>query len=78
MRNPKTQFEIRTVSNKDLLPLFNWCVDNLPLKADRSIKYWVNEIFIITSSQKIIDKVNEHIGSNFSFGIPYGNNVYYL
>lgn len=78
MKKTRTQFEIKTISNTDLKPLYNWCIDNLPLKADRGIIYCVNEIFIITSSQKVIDKVNEHIGSNFSFGIPYCNNVYYL
>ena len=77
MKNPKTQFEVKAINKKDLFPLYNWCVKNLPLKPERSIKYWVNEVYIITSSQKIIDKLNEHIGSNFSFGIPFGNRVYY-
>lgn len=67
-RNPKCQFELKTLDNKQLIKeAYDWCIKNLPLKEDKGLQYWADEMFIITSSQKIIDKVNEHFGSRFTF-----------
>ena len=71
-RNPKTQFELHTF-DYDLSVIrngYDWCLKNLPLKDEGGIKYRVDQLYIITSSQKILDKVNEHFGSNFSFNAP--------
>ena len=68
--NHRTQFELKTISRKDLIKeAYEWCKHNLPLKDERGIIYQVDELFIITSSQSVIDKVNNHFGSNFGFGV---------
>lgn len=68
--NPKTQFELKTISRKDLIKeAYEWCKKNLPLKDERGIIFQVDELYIITSSQSVIDKVNNHFGSNFGFGL---------
>ena len=76
--NPKTQFELKTISRKDLIKeAYEWCKHNLPLKDERGIIYQVDELFIITSSQSVIDKVNNHFGSNFGFGVK-GETIFFL
>ena len=80
-KNPRCQFELKTLRNKEAIrEAYDWCVENLPLKEDKGLQYWVNEMFIITSSQKIIDKVNEHFGSKFTFKDEefWSTRVYYL
>lgn len=76
MKNPRTQFEIR--STRNLINEFQWCVDNLPLKADQGLVYQFNEIYIITSSGKIIHNVNKHFGSSFNFGNDLTDRIFYL
>lgn len=76
MKNPRTQFEIR--SKRDLINEFRWCIDNLPLKEDRGIVYQFNEIYFITSSEKIIHNVNKHFGSSFIFGKDLNDRIFYL
>ncbi|MBR3675412.1 MAG: hypothetical protein IKN69_04645 [Bacilli bacterium] len=76
--NPKTQFELKTISRKDLIKeAYEWCKQNLPLKDERGIIFQVDELFIITSSQSVIDKVNNHFGSNFGFGLK-GETIFFL
>ena len=69
-KNPMTQFELKSIGSDELIKeAYEWCKVNLPLKDNRSLHYWVDELYIITSSQRILDKINKHFGSNFSFGI---------
>ena len=76
--NPNTQFDLKTISRKDLIKeAYEWCKHNLPLKDERGIIYQVDELFIITSSQSVIDKVNNHFGSNFGFGVK-GETIFFL
>lgn len=76
--NPKTQFELKTIFRKDLIKeAYEWCRQNLPLKDESGIIYQVDELFIITSSQSVIDKVNNHFGSNFEFGVK-GETTFFL
>lgn len=76
--NPRTQFELKTIFRKDLIKeAYEWCKQNLPLKDERGIIYQVDEMFIITSSQSVIDKVNNRFGSNFEFG-PKGETTFFL
>ena len=76
--NHRTQFELKTISRKDLIKeAYEWCKHNLPLKDERGIIYQVDELFIITSSQSVIDKVNNHFGSNFGFGVK-GETIFFL
>ena len=76
--NPKTQFELKTISRKDLIKeAYEWCKQNLPLKDENGIIFQVDELFIITSSQSVIDKVNNHFGSNFGFGLK-GETIFFL
>lgn len=76
--NPKTQFELKTIFRKDLIKeAYEWCKEKLPLKDESGIIYQVDELFIITSSQSVIDKVNNHFGSNFGFGIK-GETTFFL
>lgn len=76
--NPRTQFELKTIFRKDLIKdAYEWCKQNLPLKDERGIIYYVDELFIITSSQSVIDKVNNHFGSNFEFGVK-GETTFFL
>jgi len=80
MRNPRTQFEIKTCyHNKDAVwQAYQWCLKNLKLKDERGVIYQVDELFIITSSQKVIDKVNKHFGSSFNFECPFGNRCFFI
>ena len=76
--NPRTQFELKNISRKDSIKeAYEWCKHNLPLKDERGIIYQVDELFIITSSQSVIDKVNNHFGSNFGFGVK-GETIFFL
>ena len=76
--NHKTQFELKTISRKDLIKeAYEWCKQNLPLKDESGIIFQVDELFIITSSQSVIDKVNYHFGSNFGFGFK-GETIFFL
>lgn len=69
MKNYKTQFEFFTIFRKDLVKdAYEWCMKHLPLKDERGLIFQVDELFIITKSQAVIDKLNEHFGSNFAFG----------
>lgn len=77
-KNPRTQFELKTINRKDLIKkAYEWCKQHLPLKDEYGIVYLVDELFIITSSQSIIDKVNKHFHSNFRFG-PRGQMQFFL
>ena len=76
--NSKTQFELKTISRNELIKeAYEWCKQNLPLKDERGIIYQVDELFIITSSQSVINKVNNHFGSNFGFGLK-GETIFFL
>lgn len=76
--NPKTQFELKTISRKALIKeAYEWCKQNLSLKDERGIIFQVDELYIITSSQSVIDKVNNHFGSNFGFGVK-GETIFFL
>lgn len=77
-KNPKTQFELKTLSQRTLNNEYQWCLDNLQLKEDRGIIYQVDEIYIITSSQKILDKVNKHFGSEFKFDNNSSSRYYFI
>ena len=76
--NPRTTFELKTINRKDLIKeAYEWCKQNLPLKDDHGVIFQVDELFIITSSQSVINKVNNHFGSNFGFGIK-GERAFFL
>lgn len=77
-KNPRTQFEIKSLYGRRLSDEYQWCVNNLPLKEDRGLNYWVTEIYIITSSQAIIDKVNKHFGSSFDFKNNWNSRTFFL
>lgn len=79
-KNPRTQFELFTLdANTSIIQNgYNWCIKNLPLKDESGIKYRVDQLYITTSSQKILDKVNQHFGSNFSFNAPLGGYRFYI
>ena len=76
--NHRTTFELKTISRKDLIKeAYEWCKKNLPLKDEHGVIFQVDELFIITSSQSVINKVNNHFGSNFGFGIK-GERAFFL
>lgn len=76
MNNPRCQFELKVIyDNQIIKKAYNWCVENLPLKPERGIIFQVDEIYIITRSQRIVDKVNNEFGSNFSF-YPFVNQYF--
>ncbi len=80
-RNTRTTFELITLTgSKKIEEAHKWCLNNLPLTDRAGIKYEVNELFIITSSQKIIDKINKHFGSQFCFrdADNWGTTVWYI
>lgn len=77
-KNPRTQFEIKSLYGRRLSDEYQWCVNNLPLKEDRGLSYWVTEIYIITSSQAIIDKLNKHFGSSFDFKNSWNSRTFFL
>lgn len=76
-KNYRVQFELRSVYDKNLKSEYDWCLANLPLKAEHGLVYQVNEIHIITRSQRIIDKVNSYFGSTFSFNWQ-DSHVFYI
>ena len=79
-KNPKTQFELHTFDyDKSVIrEAYEWCLANLPLKDERGIMYRVDQLYIITASQKILDKMNAHFGSNFSFNHPIGDLRFFI
>lgn len=79
-KNPRTQFELHTFDyDKSVIrEAYDWCLKNLPLKAESGIRYEVDELYIVTSSQKILDKVNARFGSNFSFNHPIGDLRFFI
>ena len=67
-RNPRTTFELISLTNsKKIEEAHQWCLNNLPLTDGAGIRYEGSVLFIITSSQNIIDKINNHFGSQFCF-----------
>ena len=77
-KNDVVQFELKSVYGRSLKSEYDWCLKNLPLKDDYGLVYQVNEIFIITRSQRIIDKVNRHFGSSFSFKNWQESRIFYI
>ena len=77
-KNDVVQFEVRSVYGKNLKSEYDWCVENLPLKEERGLVYQVTEFYIITRSRRIIDKVNRHFGSSFSFKNWQDSRIYYI
>lgn len=77
-KNDVVQFEVRSMYGKDLKSEYDWCVANLPLKEERGLVYQITEFYIITRSQRIIDKVNQHFGSSFSFKIWPESRIFYI
>ena len=79
-KNPRTQFELHTLDyDKSVIrEAYDWCLKNLPLKDGSGIRYEANELDIVTSSQKILDKVNARFGSNFSFNHAIGDLRFFI
>lgn len=80
MKNDRTQFEIKSMlGQKEIIwKIYQWCLANLKLKEDKGLVYWVTEMFIITSSQKNIDKINKYLGSNFTFENETDARIFYV
>ena len=79
-KNPKTMFELHTMdyNHSIIKEAYDWCLKNLPLKDEGGIRYRVDQLYIVTSSQKILDKVNARFGSNFSFNHPIGDLSFFI
>lgn len=79
-KNPRTQFELHTLdyNHSIIREAYDWCLKNLPLKDGSGIRYNVTELDIVTSSQKILDKVNARFGSNFSFNHAIGDLRFFI
>lgn len=77
-KNDVVQFEMKSVYGKNLKSEYDWCVENLPLKEERGLVYQVTEFYIITRSQRIIDQVNRHFGSSFSFKNWQESQIFYI
>lgn len=77
-KNDMVQFEVRSMYGKDLKSEYDWCVANLPLKEERGLVYQVTEFYIITRSQRIIDKANQYFGSSFSFKNWQKSRIFYI
>lgn len=77
-KNDRVQFELISLNKRLLDDEYQWCLDNLPLKDERGLSYQATEIYITTSSQRIIDKVNKHFGSTFSFKYWQDSRVFYI
>lgn len=77
-KNDLVRFELKSLFGKYLESEYNWCVANLPLKEGRGLMYWVTEIYIITRSQRVIDKVNRHFGSSFSVKNSLESRSFYI
>ena len=78
MKNPKCQFEIHSLPSRNIFNEYQWCVDNLNLKDGRGLIYQADVFYIITASEKVLQKVNEHFGSNFQFEKFWEHRVYYI
>ena len=77
-KNARTQFEIISIFKRILDKEYKWCVKNLPLKDESGLVYNATEIYVITSSQKILDKLNKHFGSAFDISDMQGSRVFYI
>lgn len=77
-KNCVVQFEVKSMFGKNLKSEYDWCVANLPLKEERGLVYQVTEFYIITRSQRVIDKVNRHFGSSFSFKNWQESRIFYI
>ena len=80
-KNPKCQFVIKSLTNiKALNEAHTWCLENLPLKNEKGISLWPTELFIVTSSQMILNKLNKHFGSKFTFdgNSFWDNRIFYI
>lgn len=80
-KNPLVQFELKTLDTnpKVISDAFDWCMENTGLKSNSGLIYNVNELYIITRSQRILDKVNNHFHSGFSFALRENSDrVYYI
>lgn len=79
-KNPRTQFELCPIdyNHSIIKEAYDWCLKNLPLKDGSGIRYEANELYIVTSSQKILDKVNARFGSNFSFNHLIGDLRFFI
>lgn len=77
-KNDVVQFEVMSVLGKNLKSEYDWCVANLPLKEEHGLVFQVTEFYIITRSQRVIDKVNRHFGSSFSFKNWHESRVFYI
>lgn len=77
MQNPKTQFEIISCNRNDLIDIYKWCINNLRLKENVGVIYQFSEVYVITRSQRIIDKLNKYLGSSFGFN-DWSKMVFYV
>lgn len=77
MQNPKTQFEIISFNRNDLIDIYKWCINNLRLKEDVGVIYQFSEVYVITRSQRTIDKLNKYLGSSFGFN-DWSKIVFYV
>lgn len=81
-RNPRTQFEMHIAfsdssQKSKIKEAYEWCIDNLPLKDEHGIIYQVDELYIITASQPILDKINARFGTKFAFN-DWDNRVQFI
>lgn len=77
-KNDATHFELISINNRILENEYQWCLDNLPLKDGRGLSFQASEIYITTSSQMVLDKVNKHFGSAFDFKNRHDSRVFYI
>lgn len=69
----RVQFEVISMSGRNLIAEYKKLLAITKLKAEVSLIYQCSEIYIITSSQRTIEKVNKILKSkfNFNFGIDH-------
>ena len=78
-REPAVQFELKAYEQEKLIrEAYDWCKENLPLKPERGLTFWPDEIHIITASQRILDKVNARFGTTFNMEHAWETRVQYL
>lgn len=80
-KNDLVQFELHTldINPKVIRDAFDWCLKNTGLKSGRGLIYNVNELYIVTRSQRIIDKINNRFNSSFSFALgDNSDRVYFI
>ena len=78
-REPAVQFELKAYEQEKLISeAYDWCKENLPLKPERGLIFWPDEIHIITASQRILDKVNARFGTTFNMEHAWETRVQYL